>query len=364
MTFREPYGADHQRLRRLYQRPDYSWDRHDDRIRPGGHYGRLRRGRLRACRFARNDVVWRVRTLAGGAGVYGYDSQSGSGILGSSVSGYGVEGMASAANAWGGYFTNTGGGGALYAQATGGTVGTVIQAYSANGIGLSVQSTSNIPLYLTNAGDGVAASIGGNGISVGGDIEGTSIGVVGAGIDPFVVENTAGDDIFYVDDTGQVYAMGTYATFLATATRGRAPAFGETATTPTIEDTGSARLTDGSATVPLAAAFAQTIDSVTPYQVMITPAGETRGLYVANKTVSGFVVREVGDELMAPSPSITISTPPHWAAAANGWRSCRAAQRPARRDRDGPSAAKRGTFATAARGVRAICATREARLLR
>jgi hypothetical protein len=230
----------------------------------------------------------------GGAGVYGHDGKNRSGILGSSVSGYGVEGMSAANNSWGGYFTNTGGGGALYAQATGGTVGTVIQAYSANAVGLSAQSTNNIALYATNAGDGVAVSIGGNGIAVGGDIEGTKIGVVGAGIDPFVVENTAGNDIFYIDDTGQVYATGTYATFIATATRGKAPAFGETATTPTIEDAGSARLTDGSAVVPLDAAFAQTIDTRSPYQVMITPEGDTRGLYVASKTGSGFVVREFG----------------------------------------------------------------------
>ena len=46
--------------------------------------------------------------------------------------------------------------------------------------------------------------------------------------------------------------------------------------------------------MPLDSTIAQTIDSGTPYQVLITPEGDTRGLYVASKTGTGFVVREVG----------------------------------------------------------------------
>jgi hypothetical protein len=52
-------------------------------------------------------------------------------------------------------------------------------------------------------------------------------------------------------------------------------------------------LINGVAMVALDAAFAQTIDPRVPYHVMLTPDGDTRGLFVASKGPNGFVVREV-----------------------------------------------------------------------
>jgi hypothetical protein len=63
-------------------------------------------------------------------------------------------------------------------------------------------------------------------------------------------------------------------------------------TQPRIEDTGTAQLVAGSAVVQLDPAFAQSIDMSSPYRVFLTPNGDTRGLYVAQKTAAGFVVRE------------------------------------------------------------------------
>ncbi len=60
----------------------------------------------------------------------------------------------------------------------------------------------------------------------------------------------------------------------------------------TVEDVGTARLVNGSAAVPLAADFRQTINAAAPYMVIVTPYGESRGLYVASRTPAGFVVRE------------------------------------------------------------------------
>jgi hypothetical protein len=45
--------------------------------------------------------------------------------------------------------------------------------------------------------------------------------------------------------------------------------------------------------VTLNGALAQTIDMQRGYQVFLTPDGDTRGLYVASKSASSFVVREV-----------------------------------------------------------------------
>ena len=104
--------------------------------------------------------------------------------------------------------------------------------------------------------------------------------------------DTSGHNLFFVDGNGNI-AYHARLTFVSTKNRAQAVAYGATTATPTIEDTGTARLANGSATVPLDATFAQTIDPQRTYQVMLTPDGDTRGLYVAGKTATGFVVREV-----------------------------------------------------------------------
>lgn len=60
------------------------------------------------------------------------------------------------------------------------------------------------------------------------------------------------------------------------------------------EDFGSSRLAGGSATVALEPTFAETVNVSSDYHVFLTPEGDCRGLYVSNKTASGFEVRELG----------------------------------------------------------------------
>jgi hypothetical protein len=62
---------------------------------------------------------------------------------------------------------------------------------------------------------------------------------------------------------------------------------------PSIEDFGEARMTEGRASVPLDPAFANVMDSSAPYLVFLTPEGENRGLFVAERSRSGFVVKEI-----------------------------------------------------------------------
>jgi len=64
-----------------------------------------------------------------------------------------------------------------------------------------------------------------------------------------------------------------------------------------IEDYGSARLTNGSATVTVESAFADTVNTGVEYHVFLTPEGDCKGLYVTNKTPGSFEVHELGGGL-------------------------------------------------------------------
>jgi len=59
------------------------------------------------------------------------------------------------------------------------------------------------------------------------------------------------------------------------------------------EDFGTARLHNGKARVTLESIFSETVNSNLNYHVFLTANGNCRGLYVAEKTTSGFVVREL-----------------------------------------------------------------------
>ncbi len=63
-------------------------------------------------------------------------------------------------------------------------------------------------------------------------------------------------------------------------------------TRPTQEDVGRGQLVNGNGAVRFDAAFASVIDRGNDYVVFLTPEGDNRGLYVAQRTPSGFVVRE------------------------------------------------------------------------
>jgi hypothetical protein len=59
-----------------------------------------------------------------------------------------------------------------------------------------------------------------------------------------------------------------------------------------MDDFGEAQLVSGRAVVRLSADFANVVDQKANYLVFITPEGDSRGLYVTDKTRAGFTVRE------------------------------------------------------------------------
>ena len=60
------------------------------------------------------------------------------------------------------------------------------------------------------------------------------------------------------------------------------------------EDFGSGTLSDGAATITLDSTFTQTVNTGTEYHVFLTPNGDSKGLYVRQKTSTSFEVREQG----------------------------------------------------------------------
>lgn len=109
--------------------------------------------------------------------------------------------------------------------------------------------------------------------------------------------NSAAQNVFEVDDTGEVFAVGY--NFIADATKLQHTSSGQTVKTyssqaaqPTLEDTGEAQLVDGMARVALDPSFAATIDR-SNYIVFVTPEGMTRGvLCITQRTPNGFAVQE------------------------------------------------------------------------
>jgi hypothetical protein len=94
-----------------------------------------------------------------------------------------------------------------------------------------------------------------------------------------------------VGDDGTVYAHNFVVAF-DTPTHQKVTNYATTSSTPNVEDFGEAQLTGGQTYVSLRRAYATEIDSRLAYMVFITPEGDTRGLYVTEKTPTGFVVRE------------------------------------------------------------------------
>lgn len=92
---------------------------------------------------------------------------------------------------------------------------------------------------------------------------------------------------------GRVYTSGSCQVGCA-HTKRSVVTFESAASQPTLEDTGEARLSGGAVSVPLDPAFANVIDPRAGYFVLLTPEGDTKGLYVARRSPGGFEVRETG----------------------------------------------------------------------
>ena len=111
----------------------------------------------------------------------------------------------------------------------------------------------------------------------------------------------AQQEIMSLDGSGNMILAGTLTTSGTPLSVVHSPqgverqAYSAQQSTPTFEDTGEAQLYNGQASVRLDPAFAALMDARSSYLVFITPAGNSQGLYVANRTATGFTVRENGN---------------------------------------------------------------------
>lgn len=107
--------------------------------------------------------------------------------------------------------------------------------------------------------------------------------------------------LMYLDDSGnlkvfgQIYTQGSCNSGCVVSGK-RVASVGEfnaVASEPTIEDNGEGALVNGNAYVPLDPKFANVIAQDSSYLVTVTPEGDCNGLFVTQRTSSGFVVREL-----------------------------------------------------------------------
>jgi hypothetical protein len=248
-------------------------------------------------------------TSNGQAGVQGQDiSTSGkfdAGVQGTSTRGIGVAGQSTSNDGVYGASSSYVG---VYGKSTGylGVFGTGptygVAGSSVNGAGVYGSSTNGVGvLGLSSNFVGVNA-IGGFLPPVGGDFPALSIvgNTAGGGSNDLIDACQPGtanpcdsaSSVFRVDGVGNVTAK-SFGPLAASATSARQfLTYAAQSSQPTIEDYGEAQLVGGQAYVHLDPAFANVINQHARYLVVVTPEGDSNGLYVTQKTLSGFVVRE------------------------------------------------------------------------
>jgi hypothetical protein len=284
-------------------------------------------------------------TGTGNSGVSG-SSTNGPGVYGNSTSFYGIVGLETAVGFAGvvGQTLNasaTSGSGSMGVYGLdnttdGGTKNSGVEGFSNSGTGVTAVSTSGpgVNAFTTSAGAAVFGTTfnpsgtdlfssygisGGDASSDGGTKNGGvfgssthGVGVYGKGATGVRAQaaaagnlvfeglNAAGTSIAHLDDTGNLHLSGKVFTSGSCSTGcmngggivRRPVAYVPSQSLPTMEDFGDAQLVNGRTYVRLDIAFANRIDTRAIYMVFITPDGDTNGLYVANRTPSGFEVRE------------------------------------------------------------------------
>ena len=223
--------------------------------------------------------VWGTSSGASGVGVEGLETGAGVGVLGHTQSGLALYGVANSGNAVEA-ISKTGTG--VFAS-TGGSA-TAMYAQSNTGYGLEAISNGQPSVYGQNSnGDGA-------------EFQGSYIGVIGiapaSGGLPFVAFDQNSNAVFQVTGTGDVDYTGSINHLAKVSGGALVKSYAPLSSAPTVEDIGSAQLVSGAAAVRLNPTFAASIDETTAYHVFLTPDGDTRGLYVATRTPTGFIVRE------------------------------------------------------------------------
>ncbi|HLJ83632.1 MAG TPA: hypothetical protein VKT51_05610 [Candidatus Eremiobacteraceae bacterium] len=188
------------------------------------------------------------------SGVIGLDLSSDGGILNFGVSGRSYHGT--------GVFGSSGSAAGLFGESKSGT-GIFGRSASATMPALGLQATGSGPLMIaTNAGGGQALSL-----DQGGNLTISGVIKTGGSCNEGCSQSRNGHGA-------------------------RLVSYMPRESSPTMEDFGEGQLVNGIAAVRIDPAFANAIDQSRDYLVFLTPDGDTKGLYVAERSIRGFVVRE------------------------------------------------------------------------
>jgi hypothetical protein len=246
-------------------------------------------------------------TTNGGYGVEGMSSDAaqggvhglattGTGVEGDSTSSFGVVGNTTAED--GGHFMSSSLSGAFGQSATGAgllginaTPGSTPAPAINQDVGVFATSTQGNGLYADSTNRSGAAIE-----NDGADFPTLLVQADNTSTTPLLVTAAAGGSMS-LDSGGNLHVSGSITDASGTFARTRNPGsdlltYHPQETESTVEDVGTARLINGSASVALAPDFAQSIDRSSRYLVFLTPAGDNHGLYIASRTAVGFVVRE------------------------------------------------------------------------
>jgi len=163
---------------------------------------------------------------------------------------------------------------------------------SGGNIGVYADSASSTAVFATSPARGVwGRTTAGIGVfaqaTAGGTVQNRSYGLYAAAPGPGWAGYFEGN--VYV--TGQVIQAGAAASTATAADGSTRAVYSVDSAEPLVEDVGEGKLVGGRAEVKLDPDFAAIADGGT-YQVFLTPEGDSKGLYVTEKSPGGFVVRE------------------------------------------------------------------------
>jgi hypothetical protein len=97
-----------------------------------------------------------------------------------------------------------------------------------------------------------------------------------------------------IDSTGSLYCDGTVGAIVDLGQSARKVALSSVQSPESwMEDAGSGVLSSGATTIQIDPDFAQTVNTGVEYHVYLTPEGECEGLYVSQKSATGFEVHEL-----------------------------------------------------------------------
>jgi hypothetical protein len=203
-------------------------------------------------------------------GKYGVQSFTSAGVAGT----YGIYQDASVTGAT--FFSESGQGGAVWADTN-----------------WEGESARTVPALLVTADDNYGAVIANNST----EIASAWILNLANGPTTTVVRAAGSTGSCTISGGGDTACTGVLKSVVATTTGAgarRVETYSMQSPENWFEDFGSGALSNGAATIKLDPTFTQTVNTGTEYHVFLTPNGDSKGLYVSQKTATSFEVREQG----------------------------------------------------------------------